>query len=197
MTKIKVIKSVATGAMILLFLGIVIMSATQKVSGQYEFGGEFIRTVPNAGGTKLFVTLTIHYLPVPMSIYPCGARKPVAVPQDYWEHNYAAGPFFMRILKGSDRYAFSGNVSDTQTELNTLSRALCTGDFSGAKIVSWDDIAGQEQAITAFFKAEVMPNIGLKNPSAEPVIASSSQVVMGGSENEFFRMMDIVIAVQE
>lgn len=195
MTKNKVIKSVATGAMILLFLGIVIMSATQKVSGQYEVGGTFMPVDPTAPGTKLFVTLTIHFLPVPTSIYPCGARKPIAVPQDYWEHGYAAGPYFMRIQKGNGLYAFSSNISDTETELNTLSRALCTGNFSGAKIVAWDDVLAQEQAITEFFTTRVIPELFPNNTSAPFALKSYSLFKQGG--DEFFTVLDMVIAVQE
>lgn len=212
MAKRKVFMRTTIGALVLLVSAIVILSMAPKAPGQYEIGGTYIPIDPNATGTLLNVTLTIHYVFIPPTIpdpcpnKPCDHKKKhekfmkhektIVIPTEYSDHGFAAGPFFIRIVKNGEKYAYSGNFSaDPATNtLDTLSEALCAGQFCGVIFVPWDDVDTQEKVLDEFLKARIIPELFPNNPSAAYAIKSESMAVMGG--DEVFAMFDLVLAVQ-
>lgn len=93
--KKKMFMRTTIGALILLVSGIVILSMAPKAPGQYQIGGNVIPVNPTAPGTKLFITMTIQYL-------PSGTLTP---------SGFQAGPFFMRI-KNDKSYEYKGFSGD-------------------------------------------------------------------------------------
>jgi hypothetical protein len=186
MIKNKVIRRSATGGLVFLFLAVVILSLTGSVPGQYE-GGIPIPVDPHAPGIRLHVTLTIHYLFVPDL-----------------EQGFAAGPFFMRIVKDDQTYAYSGDYSYNPDSGNALSNALCSGDLTGVNIIPWDDVATQIEVVHEFFLNRVIPELPELFPPLPPkkkytvTLRSYSNLVQGGimqDADQYFTMMDVVVAV--
>jgi hypothetical protein len=206
MAKRKVFMRTTIGALVLLVSAIVILSMAPKAPGQYEIGGAYIDIDPYAPGTELQVTLTIHYVYIPPTIpnprhyKPCKQKKHqkiIVIPPEYSDYGFAAGPFFIRIVKGGEKYAYSGNFSaDPATNTpDTLSEALCTGDFCRVIFVSWDDVDTQEYVLDELLKTRIIPELFPDNPSATYAIKSQSLEVMGG--DEVFAMFDLVLAVND
>jgi hypothetical protein len=203
MTKNKVIRRSATGGLIFLFLAVVILSFTGSVPGQYE-GGIPIPVDPYAPGTRLHVTLTIYDLSVPGL-----------------DAGFAAGPFFMRIVKDDQTYAYSGDFSYDPDSENTLSNTLCnclnqecyltcddlTGlcNFNGLTIIPWDGVAAQVEVLHEFLLNRVIPELPELFPPLPSkkkytvTLRSYSNLVQGGimqDGDQYFTMLDFVVAVK-
>jgi hypothetical protein len=196
MAKRKVFMRTTVGAMVLLVSAIVFFSMTPKAPGQYEIGGAYINIDPKARGTLLNVTLTIHYVYIPPTVpSPCQKNKVIKILPDFSDHGFAAGPFFMRVVMGGVAYGYSSNFSATTTQLDTLSDALCTGNFNGVNFIAWDDVDAQEKIIDEFLKTRIIPDIFPDNPNATYAIKSQSLALPVGGDVRF-TMFDIVLAVR-
>jgi hypothetical protein len=190
MIKNKVIRRIATGGLVFLFLGVVVLSFTGSVPGQYEIGGgDFLPVDPDAPGTRLHVTLTIQYLFVPDL-----------------DQGLAAGPFFMRIVKGDQTYPYSGDFYFLYSNSGvTLSDALCFNLVDLESVIPWDDPAGQTLVISDFFLNRVIP----EHPELFPPLPSNKKytvtlrsfgkVAQGGVNqdgDQNFAMLNLVVAVK-
>lgn len=181
MKKNRIFMGTTIGALILLFLAIGILSTTRTVSGQYEIGEDFITVDPHARGTELQTTLTIYY-------------PPTFNDSGEYVIGYHAGPFFMRIKKGDERYGFAGNFENYH--------------FPPNDPIPWDNTTLQTQALDEFFRTVVIPTVFPNHPSASYAIKSYGNLAQGnillpdgiedtGPTGGGYIIFNLVIAVQK